>query len=36
MYLQGKLSEAQSEYKKIVEKDKDYKGMLEFLEQKEK
>ncbi len=36
MYLQGKLSEAQSEYKKIIEKDKDYKGMLEFLEQKEK
>ena len=31
LYLQGKLNEAKGEYEKVIKKDNDYEGMLEFL-----
>ncbi len=34
LYLQGKLTEAINEYNKVLETDKDYEGILDFLEKK--
>ena len=34
LYLQGKLSEAEDEYNKVIETDNDYKDYLDIFEKK--